>query len=65
MPQARKRLVATEVTPFYHVISRCVRRHFLCGRDPLTGRDYSDRKQEILTSCLSKLSSTGTVVHSV
>jgi REP element-mobilizing transposase RayT len=47
MPQARKRLVATEVTPFYHVISRCVRRHFLCGRDPLTGRDYSARKQEI------------------
>jgi len=47
MPQARKRLVAAEVTPFYHVISRCVRRHFLCGRDPLTGRDYSARKQEI------------------
>ena len=47
MPQARKRLVATEVTRFYHVISRCVRRHFLCGRDPLTGRDYSARKQEI------------------
>ena len=47
MPQARKRLVSTEVTPFYHVISRCVRRHFLCGQDPLTGRDYSGRKKEI------------------
>jgi len=47
MPQARKRLVSTEVTPFYHVITRCVRRHRLCGADPLTGRDYSDRKQQI------------------
>lgn len=47
MPQARKRLVSTEVTPFYHVISRCVRRHRLCGRDPLTGKDYSSRKQDI------------------
>lgn len=41
MPQARKRLVSTEVTPFYHTNCRCVRRHFLCGRDPLTGKDYS------------------------
>jgi len=47
MPQARKRLVSTSITPFYHVISRCVRRHFLCGVDPLTGKDYSARKQEI------------------
>ena len=47
MPQARKRLVPLEVTPFYHVIARCVRRHFLCGKDPLTGKDYSARKQDI------------------
>ncbi|MCA1780460.1 MAG: hypothetical protein LC637_14115 [Xanthomonadaceae bacterium] len=47
MPQARKRLVSTEVTPFYHVITRCVRRHFLCGWDPATKTDYSDRKQAI------------------
>ena len=47
MPQPRKRLVATEVTPFYRAIARCVRRHFLCGVHPLTGRDYSARKQDI------------------
>jgi len=47
MPQARKRLVSTEVTPFYHVVSRCVRRHFLCGVDPYTGKDYTARKEEI------------------
>ena len=48
MPQARKRLVSTEVTPFYHVISRCVRRHFLCGWDPIIKKDRSGRKQDIL-----------------
>ena len=47
MPQPRKRLVSTEVTPFYHAVARCVRRHFLCGVDPLSGKDYSARKQDI------------------
>lgn len=46
MPQAPKRLVSVEVTPFYHIISRCVRRQRLCRRDPLTGKGYSARKHE-------------------
>lgn len=47
MPQARNRMVSLEATPFYHAVSRCVRRQFLCGEDPLTGNDYSYRKEAI------------------
>jgi hypothetical protein len=41
MPTPRSRLVDVSVTPWYHCISRCVRRAFLCGEN------HSDRKQWI------------------
>ena len=41
---ARYRLVNPERPLAYHVVSRCVRREWLLGRDPRTGRDYSHRK---------------------
>jgi hypothetical protein len=43
----RKDVIREDEVGVYHVWSRCVRRSFLCGLDPLTGRDFSHRKQWI------------------
>jgi REP element-mobilizing transposase RayT len=36
------------VSLFYHLISRCVRRSWLCGQDPETGQDLSHRKDWLI-----------------
>jgi hypothetical protein len=40
MTLPRKQLVAVEDTPYYHVVSRCVRRSYLCRIDAYSGKDY-------------------------
>ena len=47
MTKPRKELVSTQDTPYYHIVSRCVRRTFLCGMDNKTGQNYEHRRQWI------------------
>ncbi len=48
MTVARERLIDTQATPYYHVINRCVRRAYLCGKDPYSGKNYEHRRQWIV-----------------
>ncbi len=44
MTYPRAHLVDAENGGFYHCITRCVRRGWLCGEDPISGRSFEHRK---------------------
>lgn len=45
----RSQQIDLSKTSYYHCMTRCVRRSFLCGYDSETQRDYSHRKQWIVS----------------
>ena len=45
MTQSRASLISLVDIPYYHCISRCVRRAFLCGEDQYSGKSFAHRRQ--------------------
>lgn len=44
MTQKRSSLISLSDTPYYHCVSRCVRRSYLCGVDSYSGQSYEHRR---------------------
>ena len=47
MTTARRQQISVDATPYYHCVSRCVRRSLLCGIDPLTKKNFEHRREWI------------------
>lgn len=45
MATARNNLIDLDSTAYYHVVNRCIRRAFIMGDDPVTGKNYDHRKE--------------------
>jgi REP element-mobilizing transposase RayT len=45
---SRRQIIVEDSVGVYHCMAKCVRRAFLCGVDPYTGKDFSHRKVWIL-----------------
>ena len=47
MTTARRQQICLGITPFYHCVTRCVRRAYLCGYDRVSERNLDYRRQWI------------------
>jgi REP element-mobilizing transposase RayT len=52
MAKPRKTIIDFNSTLYYHCISRCVRRAFLCGEDEFTGQNFEHRRQWLVDRIL-------------
>ena len=48
MTQARKHQISLDSTAYYHIVSRCIKRSFICGVDEYSGKNYEHRRQWII-----------------
>ncbi|MFT6925185.1 MAG: hypothetical protein ACJAZP_000765 [Psychromonas sp.] len=48
MTQSRQSQVSLSDTPYYHCISRCVRRAYLCGEDKYIEKSFEHRRQWVV-----------------
>ncbi len=55
MTTARSQQISLEATPYYHCVSRCVRRSFLCGFDAEINRTDTLRNAKKRLSITNKL----------
>jgi hypothetical protein len=67
MTIARSRQISLQDTPYYHVVSRCVRRAYLCGDDAQSGQSYEHRRQWVVDKLgqLSRLFAIGVCAYAV
>jgi len=48
MASPRYSQLSLDDTPWYHCVSRCVRRAYLCGHDDQSGQSYEHRRHWVM-----------------
>ncbi|MGL5906303.1 MAG: transposase, partial [Shewanella sp.] len=63
----RSRQISLEDTTHYHIVSRCVRRAFLCGQDAASKKSYAHRREWVVAKIaqLSQLFAIGICAYAV